>query len=309
MRILFYGAGVIGSIYAAKLAMSGVDISMLARGSRYAELKKNGLKIQGLRDNGITSVKDIVVIDKLSPEDKYDFIFVTVRKDQVDEVLPQLKNNASENIVFMLNNSSGTGKWLESIDKSHIMIAFPGAGGKRENGIVHYHIVSSIIQPTMIGELDGKLTNRLQTLNNLLKTTGFKVSISRNILDWQLSHVAMVCPMANSIYMDGGSNYTTAKNTEAISLMNKAIKEALRFLKTKGYQVVPFKMHLLLRCPLWLMNIIMKTVYNSKWAETVISNHTITAREEMKQLTEEFIKIAEEQKYDLRYFKLLASYN
>jgi 2-dehydropantoate 2-reductase len=39
MRILFFGAGVIGSIYAAKLARTGLDITVLARNKRFEQLE------------------------------------------------------------------------------------------------------------------------------------------------------------------------------------------------------------------------------------------------------------------------------
>ena len=43
MRILIYGAGVIGSLYAALLADVGYDTSIYARGKRLEILKNNGL--------------------------------------------------------------------------------------------------------------------------------------------------------------------------------------------------------------------------------------------------------------------------
>ncbi len=43
MRILIYGAGVIGSIFAGKLAASGEDVTVLARGKRPEELRQNGI--------------------------------------------------------------------------------------------------------------------------------------------------------------------------------------------------------------------------------------------------------------------------
>lgn len=43
MRILIYGAGVIGSLYAALLAKAGYDTSIYARGKRLEILKNNGL--------------------------------------------------------------------------------------------------------------------------------------------------------------------------------------------------------------------------------------------------------------------------
>ncbi len=43
MRILIYGAGMIGSLYAALFAEAGYDTSVYARGKRLEFLKKNGL--------------------------------------------------------------------------------------------------------------------------------------------------------------------------------------------------------------------------------------------------------------------------
>ncbi len=43
MRILIYGAGVIGSLYAALLADAGYDTSIYARGKRLEILKNDGL--------------------------------------------------------------------------------------------------------------------------------------------------------------------------------------------------------------------------------------------------------------------------
>ena len=43
MRILIYGAGVIGSLYAALFAEAGYDTSIYARGKRFEALRNNGL--------------------------------------------------------------------------------------------------------------------------------------------------------------------------------------------------------------------------------------------------------------------------
>lgn len=44
-RILIFGAGVVGSIYALRFAQSGLDVTLLARGERLKSLKKDGLDI------------------------------------------------------------------------------------------------------------------------------------------------------------------------------------------------------------------------------------------------------------------------
>lgn len=308
VRVLVYGAGVIGSIYAGKLAAARIDVTILARGNRLEQLKQLGIRLKHIKSNQIETINSVKVIDELTSTDKYDYIFVPMRKDQVSEALPVLKNNISPNIVFMVNNPSGPEQWAKEVGTDRVMIAFPGAGGRREEGIVHYHIVNRIVQPTTIGELENPKSERLRLLAIILGRAGFKVGVSANIAAWQLTHVAMVTPMANSIYMDGGSNYTTAKNKEAISLMSSAIKEAFHFLKDSKMVIEPAKLRFFLICPDWLLNYFLSKLYSTKWAETVISNHTLAARPEMKLLADEFIQLAEQKNYSIPNYKRLASY-
>ncbi len=43
MKVLVFGAGVLGSLYAALLHEAGSDVTPVARGSRYEELSKCGV--------------------------------------------------------------------------------------------------------------------------------------------------------------------------------------------------------------------------------------------------------------------------
>jgi len=58
--------------------------------------------------------------------------------------------------------------------------------------------------------------------------------------------------------------------------------------------------------PLWILNLTMKFVFNTKWAETVISNHALYARYEMKVISNEFIESAKSKGYNLKEFEKLA---
>ncbi|MDH3622883.1 MAG: NAD-binding protein, partial [Myxococcales bacterium] len=42
MRFLVIGAGNIGSLYAAKLAQSGQEVTVLARGARLEQIRRHG---------------------------------------------------------------------------------------------------------------------------------------------------------------------------------------------------------------------------------------------------------------------------
>lgn len=46
MRILFYGAGVLGSLYAARLQEARQEVSILARGQRLADIREHGIVLE-----------------------------------------------------------------------------------------------------------------------------------------------------------------------------------------------------------------------------------------------------------------------
>ncbi len=46
MDILVYGAGVIGSVYAARLQQAGYNVSLLARGQRAVSLRTHGIQLK-----------------------------------------------------------------------------------------------------------------------------------------------------------------------------------------------------------------------------------------------------------------------
>ena len=302
-KILIFGAGVIGSVYAGKLALAGHSVSVLARNDRLIELKLNGLL---LSENGKKIVKaNVIIISELKDNDIYDYIFVTLRNDQVIEALPLLAQNQSKNFVFMVNTSSGYADWTNKMGIERVIPAFPGAGGKIENGIVYYSLTSKFIQPTTLGEIDGKVTPRIKELVGILNNAGFPTAISKRMDSWQKTHVAMVCPLAYGIYFDGGNNYTFSKNKMAIIQTNKALKETFSFIKNAQIGVEPAKLNIFRLIPLCILNYVMPLVFNTKWAETLISNHALVARSEMEMLFNDFIELANNKGYNLKELKKL----
>lgn len=303
-KILIFGAGVIGSIYAGKLVLAGHKVTMLARNKRLIELQENGLLLKSAKQKDILKL-NVSIISELNDNDIYDYVFVILRKDHLDSALPTLKTNKSKIFVFMVNTPSGYSDLINSIGKFRVIPAFPGAGGKIEDGVVHYTLTSRLIQFTTIGEINGKKTTRILELQDCLRTAGFPVAISPKMDSWQKSHVAMVCPIANGIYYDGGNNYTLAKNKVAINQMNLALKETFNFLKNSEIGIIPPKFNMFRLIPISILNLIIPLIFNTKWAETVISNHALSGRDEMEMLTKDFIILAESKGYELVELKKL----
>lgn len=157
-RILIYGAGVIGCLYAVKFQSAGFEVSIFARGRRLEALRKSGLKY---KEKNKIKTSDVKIIETLSNDDFYDFIFLTVRKDQAETALLAVKNNVSPTIVTMINSIEPYSNWEHICGKGKILPAFPGAGGGFEDDILNAKLTPKLIQPTTFGEIDGEKTERL----------------------------------------------------------------------------------------------------------------------------------------------------
>ncbi len=296
MRILVYGAGVIGGIFAGKLYEAGHDVTMLARGNRYVELAKDGLILEDVYTKKRT-VSKINMIEKLEQDDCYDYILVVMQKNHVGSVLASLKENCSPNIVFVVNNALGYEKWANSVGGDRLMIGFPSAGGERtDKGIVRYFVGKGIIrlfQTTTFGEYDGTKSKRVQKLIEAFNQAGIPSVFCHNMDAWQKHHVAIVTCIANALYKYDGNNYQMAKSFEDVRLMLRGIKEGFSALKALGYSITPLKLNYFL-LPNALLLLIFKPLMGTKLAEITMSKHAMAAINEMKCLQDEFDLLASE---------------
>ena len=134
-RILVVGAGVNGSVCAAALHRAGISVTVLARPARFQELMERGIEIENPL-NGARTLTKVPVIDRLDPEDIYDYILVVIRKNQVCELMPALAHNHSPCVVFMVNTALGPEEWVTELGADRVMLGFVFAGGRREGSLV-----------------------------------------------------------------------------------------------------------------------------------------------------------------------------
>ena len=108
MRILIFGAGVIGSLYGALLAEAGYDVSVYARGRRLESLTQDGLLYKRKSKIRRASVN---ILSRLEAKDCYDLILLTVRENQLHAALEELRQNVSPTIVTMVNSLETYDSW------------------------------------------------------------------------------------------------------------------------------------------------------------------------------------------------------
>jgi 2-dehydropantoate 2-reductase len=292
MKILMYGAGVLGSLYGARLKESGHDVTVLERGKRFDEIKSQGIVLEHAL-TGKRTITQVTVTDELKPGDFYDVIFVVMRRNHVEKVLPILAANiSSPMIVFMVSNPNGYKEWLQAVGRNRLLIGFAGAGGTVVNGVVRYHVVTPILQPTTFGEPEGGVTERVKKLAKEFKQAGFPTAVCPTMEAWQKTHGAWVGPMANSLYMVGGSGNALANRPDVIRLLIQGIRESYSVLRALGFPITPAKLKAFELIPTPILVSVLRMWARTKHFDTVATQHTLSGFDEMSVLSNDFQLLA-----------------
>ena len=284
MRLLIYGAGVIGCWYAVLFSKSGYDTTIYARGKRLNLLRKEGLRYEV---KGKVHKADVKIIERLENEDSYDFIFLTVKENQVHTALEELSYNVSPNIVTMVNTIEGYGKWEQISGEGRIIPAFPGAGGSFQYGILKAALTPHIIQPTTFAEINGCYTERLDKLSGIFKSSKVPYQIVKNMQNWQLCHLAMVVPIADAYYMARNPKAIWKENTIMLKTAVQ-LKHNFQMLKKLGIVLSPRKMNMFRLLPTWMLKIGLAFVFKSNFGDVFMYQHSMNAPDEMRTLHEQF---------------------
>ena len=284
MRVLIYGAGVIGCLYATLFSKAGFDTTIYARGGRLESFKQNGLLY--FKNKKIKKVK-VNIIDKVEANDIYDFVFLTVKSNQVHTALEELKNNNSPNIVTMLNTLEKYNTWEEICGKGRIIPAFPGAGGSFKGNILNAKLTPSIIQVTTFGEINGGKSERLLQLASIFIRSYIPYKIEKDMHAWQLCHLAVIVPIADAYY-EAGVPEKVGEDRELMRKTAITIKKNLDSLHKLGVTLTPKKMKVLHRLPAQILSIGLRFTFRSEFGNTFMYQHSMKALDEMRELHNQF---------------------
>ena len=230
MKILVFGAGVLGGNLASRLYREGKDVTILARGKWYDEIRSGGLSIHHYFGKK-TNVK-IPVINELKPEDAYDVIFVVVRYSQIKSVVPVLKENISKTVIFIGNNLMTDELMAELPDKT-VMFGFASSAGHREKD----HIRSVTLNRLTIGAKDEASGKSI--VDKVFCNTILKISYEQNMTDWLLCHAAAVIPIAFACYYTQGDLRKIKRDKDYLRRVMDATLAAYRVLEENGHELLP----------------------------------------------------------------------
>ena len=294
-RVLVYGAGPLGSLFAARLQEGGNDVSILARGQRLADLHEHGIVLHDVRTKQQT-VTRVNVVEALAPEDAYDLVLVIMRKNHALKILSVLAANThTPTILFLMNNAAGPGELVEALGRERVLIGFPNSAGYREGHVVHC-LAGTEDNPALVpfGEVDGRVTPRTRQVARILESApGFGAETRTDMDAWLKYHVALLMPsLAPALYAAGTDKDRLARTRDLVVLTVRAIREGFRVLRALGLPVTPSRFKVFEWMPEPLMVWFLQRRLTDPLMEVAMVRHANAARDEVTHLTDEFLVLA-----------------
>lgn len=170
------GAGSVGAYFGGRLAHEN-DVSFIARGDHLRSMRDNGIRVKsdGHEDFKIT----VNVTDDPGEIGQVDLVLFTVKAYDTEKAGKQIKPLVGEDtIILSLQNG---------IDNENILAERYGKdkviGGVayilsrlEEPGVIHHESLGRV----EIGELDGRITERLKDIRDTFERSGVGCDISTN---------------------------------------------------------------------------------------------------------------------------------
>ena len=197
MKIAIVGAGAIGAFLGARLALSGEDVYLIARGPHLREMQANGVRVRSPEGDFEAHPTATGDYESIGP---VDYVFLTVKAHSLTAIAPNLSPllgpdtavvSAQNGIPWWYFQNHGgpfDGMPIESVDP----------GGVIAKAIDPSRIIGCVIYPSTvivepgviehiegnrfsIGELDGSSSERCKRLAAALIGAGFRAPIRGHI--------------------------------------------------------------------------------------------------------------------------------
>ena len=199
MRVCIVGAGAIGGLMGAKLALSGEEVTVIDQGAHLEAIKENGLKL--IWEDGTEYVAEVAkATDNLEEAGEQDLIILGLKAHYLDQVAKEISLiTGPETMIVTVQNGipwwyfhkhggEFDGHPLDSLDPDRILTK--NIDADKIIGCVVYP-AAAVIEPGVIrhvegdrfpiGELDGSESARVQKLKDTLENAGFRSRVLDDI--------------------------------------------------------------------------------------------------------------------------------
>jgi 2-dehydropantoate 2-reductase len=196
MRTLVLGAGGLGGYFAARLMQAGFSVDLLVRPARAQHLSEHGLVVheQGVRS--VLPVRPLQAAHLHEPgHGPWDLVLLTCKaydlNDAIESIAPAIGPGTA--ILPLLNGIAHLDALAARFGASAVLggltlvYATVDAQGEIERGVFPF-------DGTTLGELDGRITPRVEAVRDALQAAGLAVTLSDDVLGamWKKFHTFCV---------------------------------------------------------------------------------------------------------------------
>ena len=235
MKITVLGAGAMGSLYGGFLAEAGNEVWLLDVWKEHVDtINEHGLSLEGI--SGEKSITNIHATDTPSEIGPSDLVLVFVKSTVTDLAIKEAKEIIGENTTLLtLQNGLGNIEKIASVVEKEKIIAGTTAHGATVLGAGK--IKHAGRGPTIIGEIDGSITARINAIADLFNAANIETKASNNVvgLIWDKLLVNVGINALTAITRLRNGQLIEFKETEEI--LECAVNEALMVARAKGIQL------------------------------------------------------------------------
>ena len=159
MKFAIMGAGEYGSKYGGWLVKAGLDVTFIARGQRYEEIRRHGLQIKPDVQGRRTDIAHVKVTNAPAEVGPVDVVIFAVKNYHLEEAAGQIKPLLGDTtVVLPLQNGITAAERLATI-------------------VGHKHVLgyATSLPTQAIGEWHGPVSQRVQAVWEVLKSAGINV--------------------------------------------------------------------------------------------------------------------------------------
>jgi 2-dehydropantoate 2-reductase len=180
MRIAVMGAGGVGGYYGGLLARAGHDVTFIARGPHLEALRRKGLQVYSV--HGDFTVAPAQATDTPAEVGPVDLLLVCVKTPDTEHAASRCRSLvATHTSVVSLQNGIDAAERLGSVlGAEHIVGGVTWISSVIESpGVIRQ---LSQFRRVVVGELDGRITARVQAIAEALGGAGATAEVTDDVL-------------------------------------------------------------------------------------------------------------------------------
>lgn len=186
MKIAIVGAGAMGSVYAALMADAGNEVWAIDVWREHVEtINRDGLRVEGASGDRIVST--VQASASIGDAGQCDLYIIATKASGVGDAARAVSGVMGPNsLVLTIQNGLGAGERIaEHMSTDNVLLGVAAGFGAsmRAPGHAHHNSMSLI----RIGELNGGLTERVERVAEVWRSSGFNVKAFEDIeqLIWE----------------------------------------------------------------------------------------------------------------------------